>query len=108
MSKKKFKPEEKKCTIEGIMSVIGGKWSMPIIYTLFLGKHRFKELERSLPNINTRMLVKELKNLEAYGVIKREAFATVPPTVEYSLTPKGDKLKPIILDLYNWGLENIG
>src|SRR5690606_9081539 len=102
MSKKKFKSTEEKCTIEGIMSVIGGKWAMPIIYTLFSGKKRFKELERSLPNINTRMLVKELKNLEAYNVVKREAFATVPPTVEYSLTESGKALEPIILSLYNW------
>ena len=107
MSKKKFKSTEEKCTIEGIMSVIGGKWAMPIIYTLFSGKIRFKELERSLPNINTRMLVKELKNLEAYNVVKREAFATVPPTVEYSLTESGKALEPIILSLYNWGVKNV-
>ena len=107
MSRKKFEPNEEKCTIEGIMSVIGGKWAMPIIYTLFSGTKRFKELERSLPNINTRMLVKELKNLEAYNVVKREAFATVPPTVEYSLTESGKDLEPIILSLYDWGLKNV-
>jgi len=103
MGKKIFGPSEEKCTVEGIMSVIGGKWSIPIIYTLFSGKKRFKELERSLPNINTRMLVKQLKSLEAYNVVKREAFATVPPTVEYSLTERGKELEPILLSLYNWG-----
>lgn len=108
MSKKKFKPSENKCTIEGIMSVIGGKWSMPIIYTLFSGKKRFSELERSLPSINTRMLVKELKSLEEYKVVKREAFATVPPTVEYSLTERGKELEPLVLDLYKWGQKHVG
>ena len=107
MGKKIFEQSEEKCTIEGIMSVIGGKWSMPIIYTLFSGKKRFKELERSLPNINTRMLVKELKNLEAYNVVKREAFATIPPTVEYSLTEVGRELEPIVLSLYNWGKKYV-
>ena len=108
MSKKKFKEVEEKCTMEGIMSVIGGKWAMPIIYSLFSGTKRFKELERSLPNINTRMLVKELKNLEACKVVKREAFATVPPTVEYTLTPVGRELEPIVLSLYKWGEKYVG
>ncbi len=81
MGKKKIEQSEENCTVEGIMSGICGKWSIPIIYTLFSGTKRFKELERSLPSINTRMLVKELKSLEANKVVKREAFATVPPTV---------------------------
>lgn len=98
---------QEKCTITSVVAVIGGKWSMPIIYTLFSGKKRFKELERSLPDINTRMLVKELKNLEAYGVVRREAFATVPPTVEYSLTDGGKALEPLIRGLYAWALEHI-
>lgn len=79
----------------------------PIVYVLFEGTKRFKELERTIPNINTRMLVKELKGLEKANIIKREAFATIPPTVEYSLTLKGRALEPIILDLYKWGQEYV-
>lgn len=78
---------------------------MPIIYILSKGKMRFKELERSVEGINTRMLVKELKNMEANGIINREVFATVPPTVEYTLTPKGEKLLPSIASLHQWGQE---
>lgn len=74
---------------------------------MFGGTKRFKDLERGIPNINTRMLVKELKKLEAAHVISRQAYATVPPTVEYSLTEKGKKLQPIILDLYKWGEEYV-
>ena len=107
MGKKIFKESEDKCTMAGIMSVIGGKWAMPILYTLCSGTKRFKELERSLPHINTRMLVKELKNLEAYKVVKREAFATVPPTVEYSLTEVGRELEPILKQLYQWGQTHV-
>lgn len=55
--------------------------------------------------LNTRMLVKELKNIEANGILIREVFATVPPTVEYTLTKKGDKLLPSIKSLYQWGQE---
>ena len=78
---------------------------MPIVYRLSKGKMRFKELERSVEGINTRMLVKELKNMEANGIITREIFATVPPTVEYTLTSKGEKLLPSIVSLYRWGQE---
>jgi DNA-binding HxlR family transcriptional regulator len=63
----------------------------------------FKELERSIEGINTRMLVKELKNMEANGIIKREIFTTVPPTVEYTFTLKGEKLLPSIISLHAWG-----
>lgn len=94
---------EFKCTLTDILSILGGKWSIPVIYNLCSGKKRFSELERIIPNINTRMLVKELKNLEKTGIIIREAFATVPITVEYSLTEKGKALEPIIEDMLEWG-----
>ncbi|MGO1243040.1 MAG: winged helix-turn-helix transcriptional regulator [Sphingobacterium sp.] len=104
MEVKKIKNFEDQCVFQEILKVIGGKWSMSIIYMLFSGKKRFSELERSIPHINTRMLVKELKNLVENGVIVREVFATVPATVEYSLTEKGEKLESIIDDIYNWGV----
>lgn len=106
-NKKNIKSEEK-CALQEILDVIGGKWSMSIIYALFSGKKRFSELERLIPGINTRMLVKELKNMETNGIVTREVFATVPPTVEYTLTTKGEKLEPIINELYKWGLEYVG
>ena len=86
--------------------MIGGKWAMPIIFQLSKGKMRFKEIERAIDGINTRMLVKELKNLEANGIVTREVFATVPPTVEYALTKKGEKLLPSIYSLHEWGREH--
>jgi DNA-binding HxlR family transcriptional regulator len=105
MENKKMKISEKTCSLREVLDIIGGKWAMPIIYILSKGKMRFKELERSVEGINTRMLVKELKNMEANGIITREVFATVPPTVEYTLTNKGQKLMPSIVSLYNWGQE---
>ena len=104
-SEKKSPYSEHKCTIKDIVDILGGKWAIPIIYTLFSGTQRFTELERSVHNINTRMLVKELKNMEANGIVLREVLATVPPTVKYSLTAKGKKLKPVITELYKWGQE---
>lgn len=107
MSGKKNEKSAERCALQEILGVIGGKWSMSIIYALFSGKKRFSELERIIPNINTRMLVKELKNMEANGIVVRKVFASVPPTVEYTLTTKGEKLEPIINELYKWGLEYV-
>jgi DNA-binding HxlR family transcriptional regulator len=105
MTNKKMKISEKTCSLRDVLDIIGGKWSMPIIYILSKGKMRFKEIERSVEGINTRMLVKELKNMEVNGIITREVFATVPPTVEYTLTQKGEKLLPCIVSLHKWGQE---
>lgn len=107
MNEKKIKKNEERCALQEILAIIGGKWSMSIIYALFYGKKRFSELERMIPKINTRMLVKELKNMEANGIVTRTVFATVPPTVEYALTLKGEKLEPSISELHKWGLEYV-
>lgn len=105
MIKNKVSISEQSCSLKEVLDVIGGKWAMPIIYILSKGKMRFTEIERSINGINTRMLVKELKNLEANKIITRKVFATVPPTVEYALTKKGEKLLPSIHSLYKWGQE---
>ena len=105
MTDKKNKISQNTCSLKDVLDIIGGKWAMPIIYHLSKGKMRFKELERNVEGINTRMLVKELKNMETNGIITREVFATVPPTVEFTLTNKGEKLLPSIVSLYNWGQE---
>ncbi|MCB0673772.1 MAG: helix-turn-helix transcriptional regulator [Saprospiraceae bacterium] len=91
------------CPITRTMTIIGGKWSLPIIYVLMKGTRRFKELERSIEGINTRMLVKELKQLEINGILLREVYAEVPPRVEYSLTEKGQALKPVLEEMKSWG-----
>jgi DNA-binding HxlR family transcriptional regulator len=107
MKVKQNKISQNSCSLMDVLEIIGGKWAMPIIYYLSKGKLRFKELERTVVGINTRMLVKELKNMEANGIVKRDVFATIPPTVEYTLTEKGQKLLPSINSLYNWGKEYI-
>lgn len=101
MAKNKLQISE--CPITRTMELIGGKWSLPIVFTLMKATKRFKELERSIEGINTRMLVKELKQLEESGIVFREVFAEVPPRVEYSLTPKGKALKKVLVELQSWG-----
>lgn len=108
MKEEKFKKIEKQsCPVRTTLDMIGGKWSFAIIYALLQGTKRFKELERSIEGINTRMLVKELKSLEHFGVVNRKAYATVPPTVEYSLTEKGFELQPVLSEIQNWAIKYI-
>ena len=86
------------------MNTLEGKWKFAILYVLLdKGTLRFKDLERSIPDISTRMLVKELKHLEEKKVVIRKAYATVPPKVEYSLSEIGKSLSPVIDSISAWG-----
>lgn len=66
---------------------------------------RFGELKKNIPPVSQKMLTQQLRELEADGIISRKVYAEVPPKVEYSLTPKGATLKPILEMLYEWGRE---
>lgn len=69
--------------LQFILQVLGGKWKLHILTSLYFGKKRFKVLEREIIGISPKMLIKELKDLEKIGIIHRETFNTVPITVEY-------------------------
>ncbi|HLV62155.1 winged helix-turn-helix transcriptional regulator [Galbibacter sp.] len=99
--KKKLNFEDLCPALKGIF-LLKGKWSMCIIHTLLDGTKRFKELEREVIGVNTRMLSKELKFLEKEKIVRRKAYATIPPTVEYSLTEKGKALENVIVEIGSW------
>ena len=84
------------------MELVSSKWSVPIIYSLFEKERRFKEMERFIEGISTRMLVKELQHLEFKEVISRTSFPEVPPRVEYKLTDKGKSLYKIYGELIDY------
>ena len=93
--------------IRDTLDIIEGKWKLPIVHTLkFSGPMRFNELQRQLDGITTRMLYKELKDLELNQLIKREVYDTIPPTVVYEATEHADSLCPLIEALINWGLTH--
>jgi DNA-binding HxlR family transcriptional regulator len=91
------------CSIEKALDVLGGKWTFLIIRDLFEGTRRFGELRASLGNVSPKTLSARLRDLEKKHIVTREAFATIPPTVQYSLTEKGRSLKPIIKAMKVWG-----
>ena len=97
-----------RCPIRNVLSRIGDKWSMLVLFTLEDNScQRFKQLQRNIPDISQKMLTATLKTLEADGLVRREAYAEVPPRVEYSLSDKGRSLLPLINNLLAWAIENM-
>ncbi|MCM0593966.1 MAG: helix-turn-helix domain-containing protein [Gloeotrichia echinulata IR180] len=95
------------CEVETTLKVIGGRWKVLIIRELMLGVKRFGELQRSLPGVTQKMLTQQLREMEEDGIIHREVYAQIPPKVEYSLTPLGESLTPILYAMHEWAVKNL-
>lgn len=92
------------CAVEATLQLIDGKWKGVVLYHLMeSGMLRFNGLRRLLPNVTQRMLTAQLRELEADGLILRKVYPEVPPRVEYSLSPRGQTLAPVIMALKRWG-----
>ncbi|MEP0332062.1 MAG: helix-turn-helix domain-containing protein [Anderseniella sp.] len=94
------------CPVEAALEQISGKWKGLALYHLIDQTLRFSELKRRLGTVTQRSLTKQLRELESDGLVHREVFAVVPPKVEYRLTEKGRRLKPVLEALHAWGREN--
>lgn len=95
------------CPVEAAVDVFGGKWKALILWWLQQRTWRFAELRRQLPGITEKMLTQQLRELEAHGIVDRRVYPTVPPKVEYSLTPYGRSLKRALRALCDWGAAHI-
>jgi DNA-binding HxlR family transcriptional regulator len=95
------------CTVRAALRVIGGKWKPVIIYHLFGGTKRFGELRKLVPDATQKMLTQQLRELERDGVVARKIYRVIPPKVEYSLTSKGQTLRPAIHELCKWGGQQL-
>lgn len=101
-----FKNKSYACTFEVTMDLIGGKWKPIIVWHLGTkGTLRFNELKKILPNITQKMLTQQLRELEVDQLVHREVYPQVPPKVEYSLTPIGETLVPILSMMCQWGSD---
>jgi DNA-binding HxlR family transcriptional regulator len=91
------------CGLEAALDVIGGKWKVLILWPLHPTPRRFGELKRLVPGISEKMLIQQLREMEADGIVARKVFYEVPPRVQYSLTPFGVSLKEVLAPLCEWG-----
>ena len=96
------------CPVETTLKVIGGRWKVLVLHHLLAGTTRFGALHHLLDGISHRTLTKQLRELEADGVVRRNVYREVPPKVEYSLTPLGKSLEPVLLSMHAWGEDFSG
>ena len=104
------KPEAKEkfqvhCPVEATLALIGGKYKTLILWNLTEGTLRFCELRKIVTAATPKMLTHQLRELEQDGLINRKVYPVVPPKVEYSLTPLGQSIRPILESMYAWGAD---
>jgi DNA-binding HxlR family transcriptional regulator len=101
-----MKPKATNCPAEYTLSLIDGRWKIPLIFHLLPGAKRFSELARALSGVTQKMLTQQLREMERDGLVERKIFPQVPPRVEYSLTPLGTSLKPVVDSMCRWGIAH--
>lgn len=99
--------KEYQCSVSVTLDIFNDRWKLAVIWYLLEGEKRFKELSQDISEITQKTLTIKLKELEEKNIIYREVFAEVPPKVVYSLTPIGLKLKPVLKEMYEWGIDYV-
>jgi len=93
------------CPVEITLTLISDRWKVLILRDLMPGTKRFGELKKSIGNVTQKVLTSNLRDMEEKGLLIRKVYAEVPPKVEYTLTPLGKSLKPILDAMQAWGDE---
>lgn len=95
--------------VEAAFRMLEGRWKMVIIFHLFDKQVlRFSELERAIPGVSQKMLIQQLRDLEADGIVQRTVWPQVPPRVDYALTPWGQAMCPALDNLLEWATKRPG
>ena len=96
------------CGLDATLRVVAGKWKPLILYFVAQdGPTRYGALRRAIRDVSDKMLIQQLKELEADGLVKRTDYGEIPPRVDYSLTPLGFSLAKALVQLCTWGVENM-
>ena len=94
------------CPVELTLGVISGRWKVMIIHQLLEGTKRFNQLQRELSGITHRTLAKQLREMEASGLVSRHDYREIPPRVEYSLSTLGRTLEGILSSMHDWAEQH--
>ncbi len=97
---------DENCPLRKTLEIIGGKWTMLIIFQINERTIRYGELKRCVVGISEKMLIDQLKFLYAKGIVSKKSFPEIPPKVEYTLTPLGKELLPIINQIIQFGIRH--
>lgn len=95
------------CPTRQVLDCIADKWAALVVGLLYRGTRRFGEMRKAIEGVSQKMLTQTLRSLERDGIVSRRVYATVPPKVEYSLTPLGHSLAGIVEQLRVWSESNI-
>lgn len=98
------KEEMPECPVATTVALVGSKWKLLVLRNLMARPWRFNELKRDLNGISQKVLTDSLRSMESDGLIIRQTFPEIPPRVEYSLSPLGESMRPIIAAMEQWGI----
>ena len=93
------------CGLDAALAVMAGKWKPLILFHLAHGTRRYGELKRAIGSVSDKVLIQQLKELHADGIVDRADYGEIPPKVEYSVTPFGRTLAKALVGLCEWGTE---
>ena len=99
------KEEMPACPVATTVQLIGSKWKLLILRNLLARPWRFNELRKSLEGISQKVFTDSLRSMEEDGLVTRRVYPEVPPRVEYSLSPLGESMRPIIQAMEQWGAQ---
>jgi DNA-binding HxlR family transcriptional regulator len=99
---------DENCASRQAVELIGNKWTILALFALAGGTRRYREMQRMIVGVSQKMLTQTLQNLEASGLVHRQAYPVIPPRVEYSLTPLGQTLLDPILAIKQWSDRHMG
>ena len=100
-------PKAPPCPVRKAMTLIGSKWKVLLLQNLSDGRQRYGELKRRLPDISEKMLIHELKELVAAGLVEKHAYPEIPPRVEYELTASGQQALPVVDSIVAFGRQHL-
>jgi DNA-binding HxlR family transcriptional regulator len=95
------------CPLNATFIAVGGKWKLTILYWLGRESHQFRQLQRRVAPVSHKVLVEQLRELEAHDLIRRETSGPVPAPVRYMLTEYGETLRPLIETVRIWGEQHL-
>ena len=96
--------QDASCIVHQALNLLASKWLLLILLALTQRPKRNSELQRQIRGVSPKMLAQSLRQLEANGLVHRQVFAEVPPHVEYSLTPFGGSIAPLLAELCDWSV----